>query len=104
MTLTDTAITGIKNHILSTLAYAQYRAGGKWTKIDIEKVYVMTDGRVAVTIFFDENAPDEITGIRLYDRSGSIWASGDVDINKTTYPEGIRYRLAIKITQEEIED
>ena len=97
--LTSDAINDIKEYIKKSIAYAEYRAGSTWTKIPIYNVETLTDGRVAIYMYFDHDAPDQITGIRLYHKDGFLWAAGDQNLNKAEFEEGILFRYTLKIVQ-----
>ena len=103
MTITN-GLTNIAHFIKRDIAYAMYQSGSSWTRIGIHDAKVLPDGRVGIYIFFDENCPNTITGIRLYDNDGMIWAQNtNVVLNKAGYPAGIMYRFTIRIIQEEDE-
>lgn len=97
--LTEDALTDLKEHIKKSVAYAEYRSGNTWTKVPIYGVETLTDGRVAIFIMLDHDAPDEITGIRFYHKNGFLWASGSESLNKKEFEEGILYRYTLKIVQ-----
>ncbi len=103
MTISN-GLTNIKNFIARDIAYATYRSGSSWTQISIHDIKILSDGRLGIYIFFDENCPDTITGIRLYDNDGTIWAQNtDITLTKESYPAGIMYWFTIRIVQEEDE-
>ena len=97
--LTAEALEDIKEYIKKVVAYAEYRSGETWSKIPIEKVETLPDGRVAIYVMFDHEAPDEINGIRFYHRDGFMWAGGNENLNKAEFDEGIQYRYTLKIVQ-----
>ena len=50
---------------------------------------------------FGIDIPNTISGIRLCNAAGEIWAQDTtVVINKASYPEGILYRFTITLVQE----
>lgn len=59
--LTDEAIDDVKEYLKKVVAYAEYRSGNTWTKIPIDHVETLSDGRIAIYVMFDHNAPDSIT-------------------------------------------
>ena len=97
--LTDEALEDIKEYIKKSIAYAEYRSGETWTKIPIDKVETLPDGRVAIFVMFDHEAPDEITGNRFYHRNGFLWAGGNENINKAEFDKGIQYSYTLKNVQ-----
>jgi len=101
MTITN-GLTNIKNFIARDIAYATYRSSGSWSRVSIHDIKTLSDGRLGIYVFFGEDCPDTITGIRLYDNSGTMWAENtDITLNKASYPAGIMYRFTIRIVQEE---
>lgn len=97
--LTDEAIDDIKEYFKKVVSHAEYLSGGKWTKIPIYKCETLPDGRVAIFVMFDHEAPDHIDGIRFYHRSGFIWAGGKENLNKEEFDEGVLYRYTLRIVQ-----
>lgn len=97
--LTDEAIDDVKEYLKKVVAYAEYRSGNTWTKIPIDHVETLSDGRIAIYVMFDHNAPDSITGIRFYHRGGFLWAGGNESLNKEEFDEGVMYRYTIRIVQ-----
>ena len=97
--LTADAINDLKEYIKKSVSYAEYQAGNTWTKIPIYNVETLTDGRVAIFVLFDHNAPDKITGIRFYHKNGFLWAGGQENLDKTEFEEGVLYRYTLKIVQ-----
>lgn len=97
--LSDEAIDDIKEYLKKSVVYAEYRSGDSWSRIPIDHVETLPDGRIAIYLMFDHNAPDSITGIRFYHRSGFVWAGGNESLNKAEFDEGVMYRYTIKITQ-----
>ena len=97
--LTEEALDDLKEYIKRCVSHAEYRSGETWEKIPIYKVETLVDGRVAIFVLFDHDAPDEITGIRFYHKNGFLWAGGNESLNKVEFEEGILYRYTLKIVQ-----
>lgn len=97
--MTDDALVDLKEYIKKSISHAEYRSGNTWTKIPIHNVETLTDGRVAIFVLFDHNAPDHITGIRFYHKNGFLWAGGNESLNKEEFEEGVLYRYTLKIVQ-----
>lgn len=97
--LTGEAITDLKEYIKNSISHAEYQANNVWKKIPIYGVETLTDGRVAIFVMFDHNAPDKITGIRFYHKNGFLWAGGSENLNKEEFEEGVLYRYTLKIVQ-----
>ena len=84
--LTDEAIDDVKEYLKKVVAYAEYRSGNTWTKIPIDHVETLSDGRIAIYVMF-------------YHRGGFLWAGGNESLNKEEFDEGVMYRYTIKIVQ-----
>jgi len=97
--LTSAALEDFKEYIKKCVSHAEYRSGNTWTKIPIYKVETLTDGRAAIFVMFDHNAPDSITGIRFYHKDGFLWAEGSENLNKAEFEEGVLYRYTLKLVQ-----
>ena len=100
MTITN-GINDIREFIKRDVVYAEYQASGTWRRIKIDDIRSLSDGRLGIYILFGTDAPNNITGIRLYNAAGQIWAQDTaVRLSKENYPEGIMYRFTIRIVQE----
>ena len=101
--LTNTALTALKNCLKNNIKYAQYKVGNTYYKADIRSAYIMDDGRVAITFLIDHTGAGNITvtEVQLYDHNGSLWASKVESISRANVQEGILYRFAFTITEEE---
>lgn len=100
MTITN-GLEDIKKFIQRDVVYAMYQSSGAWTKIDIHDIRILADGRIGIYILFGEDCLNSITGIRLYNADGQIWAQDiAVRLDKSSYPEGIMYRFTIALVQE----
>lgn len=97
--LSDEAIEDIKEYLKKIVAYAEYKSGSTWTRIPIDHVETLSDGRIAIYVMFDHNTPNQITGIRFYHRNGFLWAGGAESLNKEEFEEGVMYRYTIRIIQ-----
>lgn len=100
MTITN-GLADIKAFIQRDVVYATYQSGGTWHRHDLHEIKILPDGRIGIYVMFGLDDPNSITGIRLYNSAGQIWAEDtQVKINKGNYPEGILYRFTIRLVQE----
>ena len=99
MQISQREIELLKKYICGRVAYAKYYAQGVWTKIAINKISMLSDGRVAIYILFDGGAPDHIDKIQFYNHDNEIFAVGDETIDKKTSGGDILYRYAIAFSQ-----
>ena len=100
MTITN-GMTDLLQYIKRSVAYADYRSGSTWTRIALHDIKILSSTKIGIYIMFGVDEPDNISGIRLYNTAGEIWAVDNAAaINKATYPEGILYRFTITLVQE----
>ncbi|SHO50059.1 hypothetical protein [Anaerocolumna xylanovorans] len=97
--MTSEALEDLKEYMKKSISHAEYKSGNTWTKIPIYKVETLTDGRIAIYVLFDHDAPDQISGIRFYHRNGFLWAGGNESLNKEEFEEGVLYRYTLKLVQ-----
>ena len=102
--LTTTALTRLKDFLRKSIAYAKYKVGSTYYQTEIRDASVLADGRVAISFIIDHTLPGDIvvTEVQLYDHNGSLWASKAESISRKAVQEGILYRFAFTITEEEI--
>lgn len=99
--LTQTAIQGYKDYTGKTIAYAQYKANGKYYKSKISNVSVLSDGRLAVDFIIDHTVPGDITitEVQLYNNNNKLWLSKPENILRKDVQEGILYRFTFIIQE-----
>ena len=99
MQISQSEIELLKKYISGRVAYARYYAQGVWTKTPINKISMLSDGRVAIYILFDGSAPDHIDKIQFYNHDDEIFAAGDETIDKETSGGDILYRYTVAFAQ-----
>jgi hypothetical protein len=99
--LTSTALTALKNCILTNVAYARYKVGSSYYEAPIRSASILGDGRVAITFLIDHTISGDITvtEVQLYNHNGVLWASKAESITRRAVVEGILYRFAFTITE-----
>ena len=99
--LTTAALTGFKNYVTKTVSYARYKVGSTYYKTDISKVYVNSDGKVAIEFYVDHTVPGNITisEIQIYDTSGQLWLTVSENITRKASQEAIFYRFTLEIKE-----
>lgn len=99
--LTSEAVTGFKNYVKRTVAYAMYKVGTSYYKAKITDIYVRSDGRVAIDFTIDH--PDtgniKVSEVQLYDTSGKLWCSKTENIERKSSQNAIFYRFTINILE-----
>ena len=101
--LTESAIEGYKQYTDRTIGYARYRLGSTWYKADISRRERMADGRVAVyfPIIPQSSNRVTVTGVQLYDKTGTLWAEKTESITIEGVQEGVLYRFTFDLHEEE---
>lgn len=99
--LTADALTGFKNHVKKTVAYARYKVGSTYYKTDVTDIYVDSGGRVAVEFTIDHTVSGNITvtEVQLWNTSGQLWLTKTENISRKASQEGIFYRFTIDINE-----
>ena len=99
--LTTAALTGFKTHIQRTVAYARYKVGNTWYRVDTLNMYVATNGKVNIDFTIDPALSGTITisEVQLYNTAGEMWLDKAESIVRKSTQEGVFYRLAIEITE-----
>lgn len=99
--LTTAALTGFKEHVKRTVAYAQYKVGSTYYRTEITKVYINSEGKVAIEFQVDHTLSGNITvtELRIYNTAGELWLSVSDNTTRKARQEGIFYRFAIDIKE-----
>ena len=99
--LTAAALTGFKDHVKRHIAYARYKVGNTWYRVDNINAYTATSGYVNIDFMIDPALTGEITisQVQLYDTAGALWADKAESIVRRTTQEGVFYRFQIAITE-----
>ena len=102
--LTTTALTSIKNHMKKMVTSAKYKVGSTYYTAKVQNAQVLSDGRLAIDVIIDHTLSGNITvtEVQLYDVNGSLWAKKADSITRADVQEGILYRFAFTITEEEV--
>lgn len=99
--MTNAAMASMRAYLLTSIAYAQYRSGGTYTRAEIETRGTMTDGRVYVTFIIDYATVGSaaVTEVRLFDKRGTLWASKKENITREDAKDGLPYRFMFAIDE-----
>jgi len=99
--LTPAAIEGYKDYTKRTIAYARYKAGGTYYKVNISSVFVLPDGRLAVDFLIDHTVPGDIsiTEVQLFNTDQALWLSKPESLTRKNVQEGILYRFTFTIQE-----
>lgn len=93
--LTGKAIEGYKVYTDRSIAYAQYKIGGTYTRVAISRRERLKDGRVAVYFPIDAQGQTDVTisEVQLYDTNNDLWAAKEENILVRGVQEGVLYRF-----------
>lgn len=99
MQISSNEVEAFKIYLRSRISYAKYYSCGEWHKVDVHKIDILQDGRLAVYILLDNTMPNEISKIEFYNFDDSLFASGTEYINKESFGEDLLYRYTITFNQ-----
>ena len=99
--LTATAMTGFKNHVKQTVAFAKYKVGNTWYDASALNIYEDSAGKVAIDFQVDPEQAGTVTvaGVRIYNTAGEIWLEKADSIVRKDTQEGIFYRFTVEIRE-----
>lgn len=103
MNLTSAMLTALREYVRDKISYAQYKVGSKWYRAELNEKEVLADGRVSITFEIDHTIAGNITvtGIRLVNYSGIVWAEKTVSITRADAVEGVLYRCRFSVIEGE---
>ena len=102
--LTAEALEGFKQYTNRTIAYARYKIGGTYTRVEISRRERLKDGRVAVYLNITPQAGTEATiqRVQLYNKNKQLWADKTEDITLSNVQEGALYRFVFRFVEQEV--
>lgn len=100
-TLDETFIASEREKIKQSIAYARYKVGSTWYQGKIEKVEVLSDGRIEAIFLIDHTVSGTITitEVELCDCNGKRIGSRAVSIVRKNVTEGILYVCRFSVLQ-----
>ncbi len=99
MEISQNEIDNLKPYLCNRVAPARYYANGVWTEINIDKINILPDGRIAIYILFDSSTPEHIDRIEFYNQQNEIFAAGNETIDKEASAGDVLYRYIISFSQ-----
>ncbi len=99
--LDGTFIASEREKIKQSIAYARYKVGSTWYQGKIEKVEVLSDGRIEAIFLIDHTVGGTITitEVELCDCNGKRIGSRTVSIVRKNVTEGILYVCRFTVLQ-----
>ena len=88
--LNAAAFSDLRAYIKKRLAYAQYRVGSTWYKVEIQDVTILTDGTVRVKVDIPASG-QTVNRVAVYNNVGDQWAYQDCNIVVSSEQTGILF-------------
>ena len=79
--LTTAAYTDLRNYIKGRIGSAEYEISGVWHAAAIAESVIMADGTVRIKCQVSPGAVCTITGVRLKNAAGDVWATKAVNLD-----------------------
>ena len=98
------SLNSIKNYVKGRVNSAKYKVGNTYYDAEITNEEILSDGRLVIDVQINSSLSGNITitEIRLYDVNGNLWDKKVGSISRSSTQEGILYRFAYTITDEEV--
>ena len=70
--LSAAALTGFRNHVKNTVAYAKYKIGSTYYRSEITDITISSDGKVKIEFILNPSVSGEVkvTEVQLYSTGG----------------------------------
>ena len=78
--ITAAAYIDLRNYIKDRIGSAEYQVSGVWHNAAIAESVIMSDGTVRIKCQVSPGAVCTITGVRIKNTDGNVWASKDVSV------------------------
>ena len=98
--LQTVAIEDLRSHIADQIYRAQYQAGGTWTDVAITGKSITDSGIVRVTVQISPGAVTTITGVRLLNGNGDVWAKKTVNVAIDSADTSMLQRFDFEVREE----
>ncbi len=97
--LTSNALTGFKNYVKRTVAYAKYKIGSSYYRAELTNVEVDSAGKIRIEFVMDPQIAGSvtITAVQLYDAENNLWLETAANVTRKSTQEGVFYRFTINI-------
>lgn len=99
--LTQAALTGLREHFMNRVAYAQYTVNDRNETARIESASILADGRISISLIIAAalDSSETVTEVRLYDASDVLLAQKPENISREIAQDGIYYRFFFRIEE-----
>lgn len=88
--LNPAAFSDLRAYIKKRLAYAQYRVGTTWYRVEIQDVTIMQSGTVRVKVDIPVSG-QTVNRVAVYNSVGEQWAYQDCNIEVGSEQTGILF-------------
>lgn len=95
------AMEGYKTYTDKTIAYARYKIGNSYFKVNISRRERLKDGRLAVFFPIEAQGGNDvtITEVQLFNTNNELWASKAENIVIRGVQEGVLYRFTFEFRE-----
>lgn len=101
--LTSNALTGIRNYIKRTVAYAKYKYNGSYVKTSLNDVTIGSDGVIRISFTIEPGSSSgSITEVQLYDSDSNLWLSKSVNLSMSNVTTG--YFELVELELKEVDE
>ena len=99
--LTEAALTGLREHFMNRVAYAQYTVNEREETSKIESASILADGRVSISLIIAAalDRSEIVSEVRLYDANDVLLAQKPETITREMAQDGIYYRFFFRIEE-----
>ncbi len=99
--LQTAAYTDLRNYITKRIYKAQYQRSGSWYDTTLVSKEVTSDGIVRIKVQISPGVATTITGVRLINTEGEVWASKTVSVVLENADTNLLQWFDFEITEEE---
>ena len=100
--LTTAAYIDLRNYIKGRIGSAEYEVSGVWHAAAIAESVIMTDGTVRIKCQVSPGAVCTITGVRVKNTDGDVWATKAVSVVIDTASTSLLQWFDFVITESEV--
>ena len=100
--LETAAYTDLRNYIKGRIGSAQYQVNGSWQSCAIAESVILADGTVRIKCQVSPGTACTITGVRVKNTDGDVWATKEVSVVIDTASTSLLQWFDFVITESEV--
>jgi len=100
--LNPAAFTDLQNYIKTRIGSAEYEVSGTWSACLIAEAVVLADGTVRIKCQIAPGGACTITGARLKNTDGQVWATTAVNVNIDSASEHLLVWFDFVLSEREV--